>query len=214
VLVNYWLLAFALILLWLPRPWLRAGASVIPTPRLRRRAVKDHDSDDLSLRWRDEFFKFRNWIDLLRGAVGGWGVVYMCMETPDNATLRIQAWGLVLKVLVLLVAVLVQTVRRERSEFKLVAPVFFVMGLGIGLVGFLAALFAIVMAWTLNRALSSAGMFLCVFAGLLVCFAYVVNADSLAYGLIGAGLAWVPVLLSALTRRRLDRVSRASSFGR
>ena len=212
MLVNYWLLPFALILLWFPRQWFRNGGSVIPTPRLRRRpAMQDHDPRDLSLRWREEFFKFRNWMDVARGAVGSWAVVSMCFDTTPDAAKSTDVLILVLKALVLVIAVIIQTTRRERREITLVAPVFFVMGLSFGLVGTLAALFACLMVWTLNRALPSAGIFLCVFAGLQVCFGYVLASAPLPMLLLAAALGWIPVLLSAVTRRRLERIARGSS---
>jgi hypothetical protein len=211
VLVNHWLLPFALILLWLPRQWLRNGGSVMPTPRLRRRASpQDHDPRDLSLRWQEEFFKFRNWVDVLRAAVGSWAVANACFSTTDDAAKSVYGAILALKVLALLIAVLIQTTRRERREITLVAPVFFMMGLSFGLIGTTAAFFACVMVWTLNRALPGAGVFLCVFAGLQVCFGFGLASAPLPMILLAGALSCVPVLLSAVTRRRLERISRGS----
>jgi hypothetical protein len=214
VLVNYWLLPFALILLWLPRQWLRNGGSVIPTPRLRRRGVKDHDPGDLSLRWREEFFKFRNWIDTGRAAIGSWAVLYACFDMKDDAAESVAVVILIVKTLLLLTAVIIQTLRRDRGNFMLVAPVFFVMGLSFGLIGILGALFAIIMTWTLNRALPSAGVFLCVFAGLQACFGYLLANVSVVLIMQAILLSGAPVLLSALMHRRLERVSRTSGSGR
>jgi hypothetical protein len=211
VLVNYWLLPFALILLWFPRQWLRNGGSVIPTPRLRRRpSSQDHDPRDLSLRWQEEFFKFRNWVDVARAAVGSWAVVNVCFDTTADAAKSVDVMILALKALALVIAVLIQTTRRDRREITLVAPVFFVMGLSFGLIGATAAFFACVMVWTLNRALPSAGIFLCVFAGLQVCFGFGLASAPLPMILLAGGLSWIPVLLSAVMRRRLERISRGS----
>ncbi len=215
MLVNYWLLPFALILLWFPRQWFRNGASVIPTPRMRwRPKVQNHDPRDLSLRWREEFFKFRNWLDAARGAIGSWAVLGVCFDTTEDAAKSLGVVILVLKALVLVIAILLQTTRRERGEITLVAPVFFVMGLSFGLVGPLAAFFACVMVWTLNRALPTAGIFLCVFAAFQVCFGYGLASAPLPMILLAAVLGWIPALLSAITHRRLERIGRWSNSGR
>lgn len=211
MIVHYWLLPFALILLWFPRQWLRNGAAVIPTPKFRRRVVKDHDPRDLSLRWREEFFKFRNWVDVFRAMIGSWAIMAGCFDLADDAPKYIGPVILLIQAAVLLAGVVIQTMRYERGEFTLVAPVFFVMGLGFGIVGWLAALFACVMAWTLNRALPSAGYFLCVLGGLQACFGYVLQSASPVMAVLMTGLSIIPVVLSAVTHRRLERIGRWSS---
>lgn len=211
MIVHYWLLPLALILLWFPRQWLRNGAAVIPTPKFRRRVVKDHDPRDLSLRWREEFFKFRNWVDVFRGMIGSWAVMQGCFDMADDAPKSIGPVILLVQAVVLLIAVLIQTMRYERREGALVAPVFFVMGMGFGLVGWLAALFACIMAWTLHRALPSAGFFLCVLAGLQACFGILLSTASPVVAVLAVGLSITPVMLAMATHRRLERVSRWSS---
>lgn len=214
MLVNYWLLSVAVLLLWFPRQWLRAGRTVVVFPNLRKKLQTTHDPRDLSLRWREEFFKARNWVDLLRAVVGGIAVVHVCVGLSCTAAREVGLQILVIKALVLLIAVILQTVRIEYRRMTLVAPVFFIFGLSFPLIGWMPALFAIIMVWVMNRALPTVSMFLFAFAALQVGFGYMLKHSSLMLVLLSAGLAWMPVLWSAATHRRLERMAKTRTSSR
>jgi hypothetical protein len=214
VLVNYWLLSVALLLLWLPRQWLRAGGTVVALPNLRKRMQTTHDPRDLSLRWREEFFKVRNWVDLLRAAIGCTGLVYVCVELSGPSVRELGFSILVIKAVALAIAVALQTVRIESGRMTLVAPVFFIFGLSFPLIGWMPALFAIIMVWVINRTLPTVGVFLFAFACLQAGFGYILRHSSLNLVLLSAALAWQPVLWSAATHRRLERMAKTRTSGR
>lgn len=214
MLVNYWLLSVALLLLWLPRQWLRSGGTVVALPNLRKRMQTSHDPRDLSLRWREEFFKARNWVDLLRAAIGGTALVHACFELSGPAVKQLGLSFLVIKAVVLFIAVGLQTLRIESGRMTLVAPVFFIFGLSFPLVGWMPALFAIIMVWVINRTLPTVSIFLFAFACLEVGFGYLLRQSSLALVLLSAALSWQPVLWSVASHRRLERMAKTRTSGR
>lgn len=214
MLVNYWLLSVALLLLWFPRQWLRAGRTVVELPNLRRLMKTTHDPRDLSLRWREEFFKLRNWVDLLRALIGGIGLLHVCVELSGPAVKQLGVSVLVIKATVLFIAVALQTIRIESGRMTLVAPVFFIFGLSFPLIGWMPALFAIIMVWVINRALPTVGIFLFAFACLQFGFGYILRYSSLHLVLLSAALAWQPVLWGATTHRRLERMAKTRTSGR
>lgn len=214
MLVNYWLLSIATLLLWFPRQWLRTGKSVAGLPAPRRRAREEHDPGDLSLRWREEFTKPRNWIDLLRAMIGGFAVVHICLDTTADAPRVMNHYLLAIKAVVLVVALMIQTMRLEAGRFSLVAPVFFIFGLTFVLAGWVAALFAIIMTWVINRVLASVGAFLCVFFALVLVFGLALSRSSMPLVLLASALAGLPVLLSTVMNRGLERVVKRSNAGR
>lgn len=212
VIINYWLLPIALVLLWLPRQWLRFGGRVFAEPRRRRVDHDEHDQRDVSLKYREEFTKSRNWIDFLRAIAGSLAISYCCFENGavDKA---VDARIFVLQCVVLIAAVLIQTIRHE-GRFSLVAPVFFILGLSFGLIGWKGGLFASITIWTLNLVLPSAGVFLFVFAGIEICFGLLLSKVPLRFALLAAALAILPVLLSAVTKHRLVRFSKKTKHVR
>lgn len=214
MLVNYWLLSVAVLLLWFPRQWLRVGRTVVVLPNLRKRMQASHDPRDLSLRWREEFFKARNWVDLLRAAIGGVGLVHVCVELSGSAVRELGFSVLIIKAMILVIAVALQTVRIEYKRMTLVAPVFFIFGLSFPLIGWMPALFAIIMVWVINRTLPTVSMFLFAFAALQLGFGYNLRYSSLMMVLLSAGLAWMPVLWSAATHRRLERMAKTRTSSR
>lgn len=214
MIINYWLLPVALLLLWFPRQWLRAGERLVELPNIRRALTKGRDPRDQSLPWREEVFRLRNWIDLGRALIGGIAVVHVCFEVAPGAPRSTGASLLLIKASLLLVAILVQTIRFESGRLTLFAPVFFACGLAIPLIGWMPALFAFVMTWTISRALHGPGMFLFAFAGLQGVFAHLMQTASPVAILLSAGITWIPVLMSAIFRRRLERAGKRAGSGR
>ena len=164
------------------------------------------------MKHREEAFKARNWTDLVRAAAGSLAVMGCCFENEDPAR-GLDLWVFLLQSLVLGLAVFIQTLRIE-GRLSLVAPVFFILGLSCGLIGWKAGLFAGVTIWTLNLLLPGAGVFLVVFAGIEICFGLLLSRVPLRFVLLAAALAMLPVLLSAVTRHRLVRFSKKTKHVR
>ncbi len=208
MIVHIWLLLIAVLLLWFPRQWLRTGKKMVSLPT-RPPTDKDHrEANDVSLKLREEFPKPRNWVDLLRAVAGSIGLCLVCFEVASGAPKGTGNTIFIIQCAVLAVAVFIQTVRVQK-RFRLVAPVFFILGLSFGLIGWQAALFACVTIWVLNLLLPSAGIFLMVFAGLELVFGRVLSHETPLRNLIlAAVLAAIPVLLSAMTNRRLVQLNK------
>lgn len=176
-------------------------------PARSRPAPEARDRSDTSLRFREVMTQSRNWVDFLRAAVAATAVNQACFEMAPDAPVESGAWIFAIECAIYVVAVLVQTMRFE-GRLVLTAPVFFILGLSFGLLGWQAALFACILIWVLNIALPGASMFLFVFAGLQLCFGLLLPGSSLGEAGLAAALAMLPLLLSAVTKRRLTNLSK------
>lgn len=205
--VNYWLLPIALLLLWFPRQWLRFGGWISKT----RRPPEDksaRDVRDVSLKYSVEFKKSRNWVDFFRAIAGSLAISYGCFSYEPGASRMASEQIFTLQAAIFVIAVIIQTIRIE-GKFALVAPVFFLLGLSFGIVGWKAAAFACIAVWTINLTLPGPVSFLFVFAGLEVCFGLLLPRQaSPRAAMLAAALAILPVLFSALTKRRLVRMNK------
>ncbi len=219
--VIHWpLLLLGILLLWFPRRWMRFG-TVIKPRRRRRNTSPGWKSDpwnrqepgDPRINVRIEFTKPRNFIDFFRAGVGTL-VVLGAYDLLPGLTVAAGAGALaarqllVIKLLILLVAVLIQTVRVEERRLSFFAPVFFLTGLSIGLCGPWAALFALLLVWSVSPMFANAQAFLVAYALLLGGFGVMFRSVSLTYVGTAAGLCFLPVLLSLLTKRRLGVFTR------
>lgn len=207
MIIHIWLLLIAVLLLWVPRQWLRYGGKVVSLPE-RSKAEKDiRDANDVSLQLRDEILKPRNWVDFLRAVAGGIAVYAVCFEVGAGAAKGTGTLIYIIQIAVLMIAVLIQTMRIEQ-RMTLVAPVFFILGLSFGLIGWKAAVFACVTIWVINLLLPSAGMFLFVFALIEAVFFRVVGRFSMKTVILTVILTLLPLLFSAVTNRRLVRLNK------
>lgn len=214
-------LLVGLLLLWFPRQWMRYGA--ISRRRARRHARWKQEPwhrvepGEPRLVVRAEFTKVRNYFDLLRGAagslaiVGGYGINAAIMAEAGN---RLVAWQVLgLKLGILLVALLIQTIRSENRHLSFFAPVFFLAGLSVILCGHWAALFAFVLIWSINAVFSNAQGFLSVYALLVGVFGLLFRGWNSRLPIAALILCFLPVLLSLLTRRRLGTFVRRGAHG-
>ena len=206
-------LLLALVLLWLPRSWLRRGRTLW---RRRRRHLTSPSwthapADGTTLTFRLEFAKPRNYLDFFRAAagtmalVGSNGITPAVGVLPDAAGAQHQV--LLVHIVILLIGVLAQTLRREHRRLSLAAPIFYVAGLTLGLAVPIAALSAFMVAWALVPVVPYTQGFLIVQAivfGAIGTFLGGVNLLTLA----GVAVGLVPVLLSLLSRRPLLIYSR------
>jgi len=211
VIVHFWLLSLALVLLWFPRQWLRFGAKVVSLPSRSPGDKNLRDSNDASLHLRDELPNPRNWVDFLRALAGGIAVVLFCFERVPGAPKATATTIFIIHCVILVIALLIQTMRNFQDRVTLVAPVFFLFGLSFCLIGWQSALFACITIWVVNLLLPSAGIFLLVFAFLEVIFAKFLSHGFYAYTrtlILTAALTIIPVLLSAMMNRRLVKLNK------
>lgn len=209
----------AIVLLWLPRQALRAGGRVFEFQRRRRRRfidtnpAKTRDPHDQSVSLRTEIGKMRNHIDFVRaglgavmlmGGVPGIDAAWQSAPAADPETVRWVVYG---RIAVLAVAVLIQLFRFEHRPI-LFAPIFYLTGLSIGLSGFHAGGFALLLVWIINLVLPNAAAFLSVHALLIVVFGTLFLGLQNRLVLVNAGLVFLPVLVSLLGRRPLVQLSK------
>jgi hypothetical protein len=217
VIIDYWLLSGALVLLWLPRQWLRMGKSAAKSSKTARGKLAQRKSSqddpglkDSSIKLKGVFSKPRNWIDFFRAAAGGVAVCLLCFQPVEagnpSATYRLV---FIIKCIVLVISVLIQTLRYN-GKFTLVAPIFFVMGLSFGLIGWHAALFAFVTIWIVYLVISSLSTLLVCYTMLIVFYGFLLPHPSLAGVYLAAALPLLPVILSATSKRRLTQLAKTT----
>jgi hypothetical protein len=209
-------LLIAIVILWFPRQWLRVGSLLkrrrsVSSKRSATEPWNTRESGDPRLRFGVEFTKFRNYVDLLRGAGGSIAFVGLpgefgfppCLLADEKASRYSSYAVIVIRSLILLIGLLIQTARREKGKITFYPPVFYLAGLSLGLTDPWSALFSFVLIWTLNAMFSSAQGFLSVYAVLIVAFGHLFarHGDlSVAYAGI---LCFLPVLLSLMANRPL-----------
>jgi hypothetical protein len=194
-------LIVAAILLWFPRGWLRLGARLTAKPPRKYNQMRvERDVYDNSVKPLAEAAKSRNWIDLARGAIGAVTVVFTLQELMG--TTESKGVALYCSAGMLLVGVGVQLIRLE-GRLSLFAPIFFLQGMAIGLIGPLAGLLAMLGTWGLSPVLPNSSAVLFVQGGLAVCLSLLLPDSDLELALLAGGLTWLPVLIAVLTQRRL-----------
>lgn len=209
--VNVWILAVSVVMLWLPRQWLRFGKRKTQR-RPRRGGVQDDkavlDSNRGVLRLKEQALKPRNWVDFLRALGGGIG---LCAHQVGAFTIADDARGstclavFFIQAAVLVVAVLIQSARVQ-GQFTWVAPIFFLFGISFGMVGWEAALFAVAALVVVSQLFSSPGWFLAAYAFFEAVFAFFLGRLSgvpASWMIAAAGLTLMPAALSLLTSREI-----------
>ena len=206
--VNYWLLPIALVLLWIPRQWLRFGGKVISRPRKPAVDKSDRDLRDVSLKYADEFRQSRNWVDFFRAIAGSLAIAYACFSRMPGAPKTTADEIFTIQAAIFVIAVLIQTIRME-GKFALVAPIFFLLGLSFGIVGWKAAAFACIAVWTVNLVLPGPVSFLLAFGALEACFGLMLPKQaSPRTAMLAMALAVIPILFSTVTKRRLVKMNK------
>ncbi len=211
-------LLIAIALLWFPRQWLRIGSIF----RRRRSAAakraaaepwNTREPGDPRVRFAAEFSKFRNYVDLLRAAagslafVGGFGIP-PCLAPVTGAAPKYAYAVIVIRSLILLIGLLLQTARYEKKKLTFYPPIFFIAGLTFGLCSPWAALFAFALIWAVHALFSSAQGFLTIYAFFIAGFGHLLaRRGDLSVTYAGL-LCFTPVLLSLLSNRPLVIFSR------
>jgi hypothetical protein len=210
----------ALLLLWFPRQWLRVGTIGRRARGMRARdwvPNRDRQPGDLSVWLGEELVKGRNWVDFFRSLAGGaavGGTLFTGVAALAPADVKpepiVFTFILGLKGFVLLIGLVVQAFRFEK-KLSLFAPIFYLQGLAFGLIGLKATLVSIVLAWTVNALLPSAGVMLAVF-GCLEIIAGLFFGRSQREVLIAGGLTLLPVFLSLVLKRRLAQFTKKTKI--
>lgn len=204
LIINWPYLLLAVAMLWFPRQWLRTGARVLkkrrkPDGAMERLAgIGARDPEDKSVQPGREFANFRNYIDLFRALAGGYSLSQFAFAgDTDGASME----TLVIQAVILLVAVIIQSVRFD-GRLSFFAPIFFFVGMSVGASGHYAGLFAFALVLAINPIIPNPRLFLTAYGLLLLPFGFVFGADLRLLGL-NAGLVLVPPLASLLTKRPL-----------
>jgi hypothetical protein len=220
--VNIPLLLLALLLLWVPRQWLRLG-QVLFKRRSRSDSKKTiveprntSEPGDPRVSFRAEFGKFRNYVDLLRGVAGAICVVgglnvdsslLLAERAPSS-----QVKGLIaVKGLILLIGLVVQTIRYERKRLTFYPPIFYLAGLSVALCEPAGAGFAFAAIWAINPMFSSAQGFLTLYAVLMVAFGQYFSGVGNKSSIFAGVLCFLPALLSLLADRPLVILARKAT---
>jgi len=221
--VDLPLLIFGLLLLWFPRQWMRVGGRLGP----RRRKTtpsgvkvgepwKQVEPGDPRLNFRREFTKGRNYVDLLRAGAGGLAIIGGLQIPPsislDAAGSAVSPWQVLgIKLGIVTIGLLIQTIRYERKHLSFFAPIFYLAGLSVSLCSLTGAMFAFVFIWAINPIFRSPRSFLglygIVVAGYGIGFHNVGRILPLAAFL----LCFLPVLMSLLARKSLVVFTRRAS---
>jgi hypothetical protein len=199
---SYVYLAFSALLLWFPRNWLRLGVRVTPKPPRKYNQVKEErDPHDRTVKPLTEAAKSRNWLDLFRAMIGGYGV-FTVAEQQAEGGLSTSPALLVWAAAALLVGVLVQMIRIQ-GRLSLFAPIFFLQGLTFGVMGGVIGIISMLGSWALSPVLPSAGALLFVQGASTLCLSLLLSRADPIIGMVVAGISWIPVLIAVLLRKRL-----------
>jgi hypothetical protein len=207
--VNFPYLLGALAMLWFPRQWLRTGKAMLkrrrkPDGALERLAgIGARDPDDRSVQPGKEFSNFRNYLDLFRSLAGGYCLINFAFVT--NSKDAAQA-ALVIEAVVMLIAVLIQTVRYA-GRLSFYAAIFFMVGLNVGASGDYVALFAFALTLAINPVIPNPRLFLSAYALLLLPFGLAFNTNLALLG-VNVCIVLIVPLLSLLTKRPVVIFSR------
>ena len=210
----------ALLLLWIPRLWLRRGLARL-RPRRRQSGKnplitepwREREPGDPQINFRVEFTKGVNYLDLFRAGFGGWLLwggwgLPPALGVAEGAPPGMTGAALALRGLVLLAGLLIQTVRPEKERLSFFPPIFYLAGLSIALCDFRGAAFAFTLIWAVNPSLPNARAFLSIYAMLMMVFGRFFDGAGMQSLLLAAGLTFLPVLLSLLANRPLTVFAR------
>jgi len=193
---------------------MRKGIKSASSARSRKKKRAVFGDHNVIAQAKEELFKPRNWVDFFRAVAGGLAVIYLCFDQTPDAAKDVGTNIFLIQIAILVIAVLVQTVRLGQGRLSCVAPIFFMLGLSFGLIGWIAALFVCVAGFFLNRVLPRPGIFLFVFAVLELGFGSILPGSSFKLVLLAVALSMIPVLLSAVTKRPLVWLNKSQTKSR
>jgi hypothetical protein len=200
-------LLLGIALLCFPRPWMQ---KVVTTLKGRKKKSgverlkdpwKGREPGDPAVHFGTEFTKVRNYLDLLRAAVGSiaiWGGFGYSAALAGGGIK-----GLAAKAAITVIGVLIQATRRSGGRFSFFPPIFFLSGLMLGVCGWEVALFGFILTWTFNSLVPNASVFLSVNAAVVYGFGAFFQGPFSLTVMLAAGVVFLPVLLSLLANRPL-----------
>ncbi len=199
--VHEFYLLLALIMLWIPRSWLKLGKRFKRRRRQRETLEKFAqegaiDPEDKSIRLSKEFKNSRNYVDFFRASAGAIALWSFSIETHSRDDKR--AAFLICCVL-MLIGFLIQTIRRKQ-ELTFYTPIFFAAGMSIGMGNYYSGAMAFMLTCALNPILTTPQIFLAAYALVLLPFNYYLGAG-LQKAFVNAGVILFPIILSVLLRR-------------
>jgi hypothetical protein len=223
--VNLPFLLLAIALLWFPRQWLRLGFAVkrrrsSSARRTSEEPWNNREPGDPRVNFGGEFSKFRNYVDLLRAAVGSLafsgvmgltpslGVAENVLAGAEGAPRNTTYIVLLIRLAILGIGLLVQTVRYEKQHLTLYPAIFYIAGLTVGLCDPWPAAFAFVLIWATHMLFGGAQSFLTGYAVVVAAFGYFFARQGLLPVIAAAGFCFFPVLLSLMANRPLVVFSR------
>ena len=193
----------SLLLLWFPRKSLGKGMRLLQPPKNKFTDPRtDREPGDLALRAREEFAKVRNYVDLIRGIAGSYGLMYWSFGSPSEQKNQENPTVLIIQILVFVLAVLSQTIR-WKNRLTLVAPVFFLAGISVGISGYEAALYGTIATWLIHSLLSTPTVFLLTQTALIAVFSLLFSGTANAGTYMAAGISLIPALASLTLGRPL-----------
>lgn len=213
--LNLPFLLLGIVLLWFPRRWMRFGVVLGRRKRRSRRGdepwIRREPGDPRVNFWR-EIHKPRNYFDFFRAAAGGLAIVggdHISPRLPlsegggDFSTLLLLA-----AMLTLLVGILIQVYRNENGRMAFFAPIFYLAGLSVCLVGTWGAVFAFALIWAVNPVFGNPQAFLAVYGVVVAAFGLVLRDVPIERPITALSFFLLPVLLSLMTGRPLIVFSR------
>lgn len=216
---DYAILTLSILLLWIPRPWIRWGrlgggakAPALdpgpsePQPKRRRRkssAIRIEYALDYRLELMRELKDPYNWIDFFRAVVAGYGLLAASIKGVELVNIPLAESGPIIgtQVVVLIIAVLCQMLYFHKGVV-FYAPLFFIQGLMFGVVDWRVGLLTMLGTWTISPLLVTAAPFLAVMGCAAAAFGALLKVPWV-YVLMALGISLWPVLLSILLHRRL-----------
>lgn len=220
-----WLhLLAVVVLLWFPRQALRLGGDLFRLSRRRpgtrdTNPAKTREAGDPAVDFGKEFTKPRNFIDLARSLLGaeillgGLPGLDPAIMAATNATDGTKIFVLYLTMALFIIGVLIQSFRFE-ERMTMFPPIWYVAGVTFAMPGPKAAAFAFGLIWTINLVLPNPTGFLIVYSLLVAIFGFLFNGFSDPQVYFMAGIIFLPVLVSLLSRRRLVLFNKHTRSGR
>lgn len=219
--INYFYLILAILLLWMPRHWLRGGRKAARKLGLSRRSrkrdfVRIRESGDNRVNVTEEFGKARNYVDFLRAMTGGLllignpdlGVSSCFSGTEEIVSVQAGSFVFEIQILIIAIGVIRQFVRIE-GRVAFFAPLFYFAGLALALCGVGAGFFAFLLVWTLNSAIPVPPVgFLSVYTIFLWLLGMLFQGVGNYYVYAASILFALPVVVSLMARRSLALFSK------
>ncbi|WP_438482836.1 hypothetical protein [Oleiharenicola lentus] len=209
--INWPYFLAAIALLWMPRQWLRTGKRVLKRRRKPDGALEElagmgaRNPEDRSVHPAKEFKNFRNYVDMLRGVVGGYCLVeFGVFATKPEGSFPVYA----IIAAILFVGVLIQSLRFD-ARISFFAAVFYMAGLSVGSTEHYSSLFAFALVLAVNPIIANPRMFMVAYGVFLLVFG-TVFADSQVILCINVFLFLLIPVLSLLTKRPVVIFSRKS----